>query len=717
MKEQQNRIHKVVSLGGALVAALSLIFLASVAVSGQTISLPSPEDESAGDSVRGITFPIAELGGCANKNECKNYCNQPENMDVCVAFAKDHGLMTEKDATRAEKFGKIVREGSAPGGCNSPQSCDAYCSNLSHLDECTAFAEKNGFKDEHYEQGKKIQKFLKNGGATPGNCQTKEECQTYCGDFSHAKECFNFAQKAGIAQKAGKNPSSRDSHEPNAAQLEKIMELSQSGETPGGCTSKDACEKYCSDASHREECLDFGVKIGFIQPDEAAKIKQMGGKGPGDCDSPESCRTYCNDQSHQEECFKFAEEHGFMTHEESKNAKEGWMRARQGFENAPPEVQECLKTTLGTNIIDDIQSGKLVPGQDIGDQVRGCFEKFGGNAHPQEALKHIPAEAAACLKEKFGDTFEAVSSGKTSMTPEMADSFRVCFQVLHMQDGFNSKGDGQQGEWHNNKPPQGIVAGIENMLRSAPPEIVACVKEKFPEGFSGTETGGDTAMVDIKDKIRGCFENFHPLIQQGAKSMPEPRAGGMNDGSVGQTMENILRSAPPEVATCIKEKFPNGLPSIEGDTQQIGTEVKDKIRGCFESIHSAANQMTGAMMPPKEDGFSGDGGQPAVRPVGLDGQQPPPPAGGGLMNVPPAALSCIRETVGEDRFQKIQTAPLSLEIIGIIRTCLEKIPNPQTQEAPPFPPMPPASTTSQPMTFLEKFIGAALLPVRWILGK
>jgi hypothetical protein len=521
-----------------------------------------------------------------------------------------------------------VKEGSSPGNCNSPESCEQYCGNLSHLDECMSFAEKNGFKDEYYEQGKKMRSFLKNGGTTPGNCQTKQECEAYCGDFSHAKECFEFAKKAGI-MKNGEN----SSHDPSADQLGKIAELAEKGETPGKCVSKDECEKYCRDASHRDECVDFGVKAGFMHPDEAAKIKQLGGKGPGDCNSQESCHAYCNDQSHHEECFKFAEEHGFITKEESAQAKEGWVRARQGFENAPTEVRGCLETTLGGTILDEIQSGKLVPGPDIGNQIRGCFEKFGGHGSPQEAMKNIPPEAAACLKEKFGDAFEKIRTGKAPMTPEMADSFRVCFRDSQMK--------ANQGE--------GMDAG---MVRKP---------------VSGTE----------------------PSVQHALQSMQE-----------------MLRSAPPEVAACVKEQFPGGFPGA-GTEQQIGTEIKDKIRVCFEKFRPAGTSLPG--------GIVGSSTGQIIKPV-FDGQTPPPPLpSGGLVSLPPEVLACIRETIGEENFQKIQTAPASLDLIGVVRTCIEKVS--AGHAAGTALPPPPEIDATAPVTFIERLIGAALLPLRWLLGK
>lgn len=562
MTREKNKLHKIVLFVSALAAAFTLIFGASLLASGQTISLASTDEGAVDASVHDM-FPVAELGNCANKNECKSYCNEPANMDACIVFAKDHGLMTATDATRAGKFGKLVRAGNGPGQCDSPEGCDTYCRNLSHLDECTAFAEKNGFKGDQYEHGKKIQAFLKKGGTTPGNCQTKEECQTYCGDFGHAKECFDFSQKTEITQNGGREETSS-----TTLKMAKFAELAQNGETPGGCTTKDACEKYCSDQSHREECVNFGVKVGFIKPNEAARIKESGGKGPGGCDSSVACRNYCNESSHHEECFNFSEERGFNN--KFGGSQEALVRTQQAFLNASPRVKECLKETIDAKTLADIQSGKQVSNH-IGDQVRGCFEKFAGTT-----------------------TIKRMGSGE----------------------------------------------------------------------------GGRMTQPSL---------------------LP-------------QTFEGILRSAPPEVIACLKEKFPNGLPATEGGTQQLGTEIKDKIRGCFESFHPTMKPVSGAAPSEGAEGSKNEDLNGGVR-------QPPSPPVGGFVNMSPEVITCIRGTIGEDNFQKIQTTPASLELIGVIRTCIEKTSSPSTQGVP----LP--ASTSEPMTFLEKFIGAALLPARWMLGK
>ena len=45
-----------------------------------------------------ITFPVAELGNCADPQDCFSYCDKPENQDACFAFAKKNKLLKETDA-------------------------------------------------------------------------------------------------------------------------------------------------------------------------------------------------------------------------------------------------------------------------------------------------------------------------------------------------------------------------------------------------------------------------------------------------------------------------------------------------------------------------------------------------------------------------------------------------------------------------------------------
>ena len=221
----------------------------------------------ADDTIQGITFPVPELGNCADKSDCRAYCDDAAHMESCIAFGQKHGLINETEAKRAQGFAKALKSGDGPGGCASQNECNNYCSSLDHLEQCLDFAKSNNINDRHVAEGEKILKHMQQGGKTPGGCSSKENCQAYCGDFSHAKECYEFAKAAGIEQGGDSETGPGDSgNNPTPEQLEKLAELTQKGETPGGCTSKDSCQAYCGEPGHGEECVAFGVKAGFIRP-------------------------------------------------------------------------------------------------------------------------------------------------------------------------------------------------------------------------------------------------------------------------------------------------------------------------------------------------------------------------------------------------------------------------------------------------------------------
>lgn len=313
-----------------------------------------------------ITFPIAELNNCKDQNECKAYCDQPENAGACLAFAKKHGLVVKDELERAEKLANIKN---GPGGCNSRESCESYCNNVDHIDECVAFAEQNGLMDQDdLAEAKKVRDAVKRGAKFPGGCQDKTSCEAYCSDPSKTRECLAFAKEAGFIDKE------------EAERAEKFIPLMERGETPGGCRSKETCEQYCFEEDHLEECIAFGEKVGAISEKEKEIIKKTGGRGPGGCRGRQ-CESFCREPANQKACFDFAREHGLLREEDLRRMEEGRQHLRRGLEQAPPEVKECLQAVLGPEGLTSLESGEFFGGQELGEKMRGCFEKmmqFGG---------------------------------------------------------------------------------------------------------------------------------------------------------------------------------------------------------------------------------------------------------------------------------------------------------------------------------------------------
>ncbi len=245
-------------------------------------------------------------GGCCGKEVCDAYCDDPAHMGECIRFAKKYGLMPKKEIEKAEKMLEAGLTG-GPGGCKGQAECDAYCNDLSHMQECVDFAVKAGFMTQ--EEAQNVKKMAEMGLTSgPGACQGKEECEAYCQNPDNMEECMEFGEKMGMISSE-----------------EKDM-MMQGG--PGGCMGKEECESYCKDPAHIEECIKFGVEQGFISPEEAEEmikeiyehgpsIKEKGGMppegmpspkeefyGPGGCETKEECEQYCSQPENFEECGK-----------------------------------------------------------------------------------------------------------------------------------------------------------------------------------------------------------------------------------------------------------------------------------------------------------------------------------------------------------------------------------------------------------------------------
>lgn len=347
--------------------ASAWVLAASLAVSGAIIALPAfslsvskalAQEESA---VSKIQFPVVELGNCASEAACKTYCDNPANVEACFAFAERNGLMSRAEATAARKF--IAGDFKGPGGCTSRESCESYCDDIGKINECVAFAEQNNIlPPEELAEAKQVQSAIARGVKPPA-CGNKRSCDTYCRAPANMKECIAFGEAAGFIQ---------------GRELEdarKVLTAIEKGVTPPPCGGKEECETYCAEEANFPQCIAFAEAAGFMSKEELEMAKKTGGKGPGGCRG-EECRTFCDNPANQEVCFSFAKEHGLLKQEDLQRMEEGKTKFREGLSQAPPEVAECLKNTVGQEVLDKLASGGGMPPQDLGEKMRACFENF-----------------------------------------------------------------------------------------------------------------------------------------------------------------------------------------------------------------------------------------------------------------------------------------------------------------------------------------------------
>ncbi len=319
-----------------------------------------------------IIFPVEELGNCADEQSCRAYCDEPENISACVQFAKQNGLMDEEEAAEAEQFAAAMASGNTPGGCTNEESCHQYCENVEHIEECLAFAGDNGMMEpEEKEEALRVAAALKRGVKLPAGCNSKQSCEAVCSNPDNMEMCITFAQEAGLM-------SGQELEE-----SQKMLAAIKKGVKPPACGGKDACDAYCQEESHFEECLNFAEAAGFMSAEDAAMARKTGGKGPGGCER-EECKTYCENPDNQEVCTKFAIENGLMSAEDQQRMNEGRQEMAKGFDRATPEIQECLKAAIGEEKLNQIREGSAFPTQAIGEKMRSCFDQFSGQMGPPQ---------------------------------------------------------------------------------------------------------------------------------------------------------------------------------------------------------------------------------------------------------------------------------------------------------------------------------------------
>src|SRR3989344_6318833 len=177
----------------------SLIVISSVMISDAIVSSAMAQTSITENQTvlsASIVYPISELGNCGSNEDCRIFCDDTNNIDACLAFAESHKLMNSEEVTMAKKFKATGMTG--PGGCQSKDASDKFCSNKDNMEACISFAEKNGLMPEQkLQDSKKVLTAIKKN-IKPLGCNNQQECEKYCATAEHMEECINFGTEAGI---------------------------------------------------------------------------------------------------------------------------------------------------------------------------------------------------------------------------------------------------------------------------------------------------------------------------------------------------------------------------------------------------------------------------------------------------------------------------------------------------------------------------------------
>lgn len=324
--------------------------------------------QAARSPLDSVTYPIAQLGGCASAELCAQWCDEPAHVDACSDFASRQGMPGATSFPVAEL-----------GSCASLTACRAYCDETDHLVACVDYAERVGILNPHAAQQARLAIPHLAAGTAPGGCRSETECVAYCEDAEHAEACVAFGEKIGVLTPV------------EAAAARDV--LLHGG--PGGCRTKESCMAVCDDPANRRACFDFAKEHALVSEEEAAmgeRFLAAGGVGPNGCASKEDCMATCDEPANFDACVNFAHDLGVLNDDDWKAASvirdsggPGGCRTKDQCEQvcADPANMDACAEAFGVN--SHVAFG--------GEMPAACVERALG---PDDCRAFCQSDGAAC---------------------------------------------------------------------------------------------------------------------------------------------------------------------------------------------------------------------------------------------------------------------------------------------------------------------------------
>lgn len=198
-----------------------------------------------------ITFPIPELGNCNNVQTCKVYCDQEENKDACIDFAKSKGLHKSKVN---EKQVELLSFAKTELGCETLNACKLFCAQQENYTHCQQFAQNHGLAQAPTSPAKDelLAKAKQNL-----NCDSFESCRALCDQQENYTKCAALMQDQVTSD-------DRAMFEKYKPQIKQFL----------GCDSLVTCMAFCMNPANMPKCQELGNQIGSSEqvPSESPEV-------------------------------------------------------------------------------------------------------------------------------------------------------------------------------------------------------------------------------------------------------------------------------------------------------------------------------------------------------------------------------------------------------------------------------------------------------------
>lgn len=326
-------------------------------------------------SIFDITYPIAELGNCADRTACKTYCDEAANREACIAFAQAHGLTVSQRSSSSSSstptqttdptVAAIEADG-GPGQCavgaSDPKAaCKQYCSVSTNIQECVAYGKSHHlFSSDQESKADSVVTAVQNG-QLPGNCTSKDSCQSYC--EQHRDECMAFAQAHGltVAQGQGQGEGQGTLGTSTASRLQGLLDHTQGlSDCLANAVGQDAVSAALSGAAPADTvAYALSTCMQQLRPQEGMMGSSTSGK------------------------VGLLPPLGTMS-----STTNG--RPTSSMLNLPPAVLHCLQSSLSADSVNHLMSGNTQLSADDKTAVSACVSQYRQAGQPQgTTTEHI----------------------------------------------------------------------------------------------------------------------------------------------------------------------------------------------------------------------------------------------------------------------------------------------------------------------------------------
>lgn len=396
-----------------------------------------------------------------------------------------------------------------------------------------------------------------NKGVLPPPCRGQEECQTYCSDPPHIDACVNFAVAAGMM-----------------SQQDAEIAKKTGGKGPGGCASKDQCDAFCNNPDNQQTCFNFSKDNGLIPPEELQKMQEGQKQTQQALENAPSQVLDCLNSALGSDTISKLKSGELMPSQDigekmsqcfSKMGSQNGQSGQPGQPNQtgqmgpggaavfpplssmPKEMQDCVKSAVGSDLFEKLQSGSVKNEDEAGlfNEAKSCFGKYG----PQQQMPGAPANFATGT----GQFFQQGTQGLPPQQPNNPQAQNCIQQVIGSnQVNFQNLTDAQRARISDCMAQFQSQQGGEGQGNMMPPEGVggASPRQIMPpqnqEGQTGqySPAGGQQGMPPQENMPLNQSDQIMPA----SGTPPEGAPQSQQMAPQGQ-IQPMAPPAPPQTST------------------------------------------------------------------------------------------------------------------------------------------------------------------------